>query len=401
MIIYSKNIYFPNQIKREGYLELGEGIIKSFSTEKPENKEIIDYTDYNIIPGFIDQHLHGWGTGSFGKDPSGTAVKTMKKQLPSVGVTSFLATSGAAPIEHLVEGIQTTGEILKNQKPGDGSTCLGVHLEGPFVNEKRKGMMAVEYFLDPSTDVMKTFLNAQVYPRTIKLMTMAPELPGSLDVIKLCKSEGVQINIGHSDALFEEIAKLKEFGLGGVTHMYSGMRGMHHRELGVAGAALHFDDLYCEFAKQTGWTVKPEAFSMAYKLKGPDRIIMTTDNGALALTDKERYHYTRKQTIIPNGDTITFRNDDGTEEVYDRTNYDEIKDLELSYIGSIQNLVKNIRPSVHDVIKMTSENCARYLNVSDKKGSLEIGKDADILVVDNDYNLKATYCMGILSYEEK
>ena len=88
------------------------------------------------------------------------------------------------------------------------------------------------------------------------------------------------------------------------------------------------------------------------------------------------------------------RNDDGSEIVYDRTNYDEIKHLELGYIYSIQNLNKNIHPSVHEMIKMTSENSAKYLNVYDRKGSLEVGKDADILVIDKDYNLYATYCMG-------
>lgn len=400
MFVYSKNIYFPKQIKKSGYLEVKSGKIVGFHKELPEGETCVDYGVLNIIPGFIDQHLHGWGTGSYGKDTSGKAVLTMKKQLPSVGVTSFLATSGAAPLEELCKGIRTTSDIIKKQQAGDGATCLGVHLEGPFVNEKRKGMMAVEYFLDPTVQVMQQFISSQTMPNTIKLMTMAPELPGAIDVIKLCKSNGIQINIGHSDASFSEIAELKEYGLGGVTHMYSGMRGMHHRELGVVGAALYFEDLMCEFAKQTGWTVKPEAFALAYKIKGPDRIIMTTDNGALALTDKERYHYTRKQTLIPMENLILIRDDDGTEHIYDRTNYNDIKDLELSYIGSIRNLIRNIRPSFHDIIKMTAENCAKYLNVYDRKGSLEIGKDADFLVVDDNFNLKATYCMGTLCYEE-
>ena len=400
MLLYSKNIYFPNQIKREGYLELEDGIIKNFYKELPQGADYKDYSDYHVIPGFIDQHLHGWGTGSYNNDPSGKAVRTMEEQLPSVGVTSFLATSGATTLDDVYEGIKSTGEILNTQKPGDGATCLGVHLEGPFVNEKRAGMMNVSCFLEPTVEVMQSFIDAQVSPRTIKLMTMAPELEGSLPVIKLCKQEGVQINIGHSDATFEEIAELKEYGLGGVTHMFSGMRGFHHRELGVAGAALHFDDLYCEFAKQTGWTVKPEAFAMAYKLKGPDRIIMTTDNGALALAEKERYHYTRKETLIPNGDFITLRHDDGSEITYNRTNYEEIKDIELSYIGSIRNLIKNVRPSIHDIIKITASNCARYLGIEDRKGSIELGKDADLLVVDDHFNLKATYCMGVLSYME-
>lgn len=392
MYLYSKNIYFPNQIKREGYLKIEDGIITAFEknigTEKYE-----DYSDYAIIPGFIDQHLHGWGTGSFGNDKTPHGLMEMKKHLPSVGVTSFLATSGAEPIEDLIQGIKTSCEIMKTQK-NDGASLLGVHLEGPFVSAKQKGMMREEFFKEPSVELMQTFVDPQTVPNAIKLMTMAPELPGSKEVIQFCKAHGIQINIGHSHATFEEIANLKEYGLGGVTHMFSGMRGLHHRELGVAGTALYFDDLYCEFAKQTGMTVKPEAFQLAYRLKGPDRIIMTTDNTAMAQLTQERYHYIRKQTFIPDGKWFVIRNDDGTEQRYDRTDYEQVKHLELSYIESIQNLIKNVHPSVHEVIKMTSENCAKYLNVYDRKGSIEVGKDADLLIIDEDFNIHATYCMG-------
>ncbi|CAM4185874.1 N-acetylglucosamine-6-phosphate deacetylase [Erysipelothrix inopinata] len=392
MYLYSKNIYFPNQIKREGYLKIEEGVITGFVTNIG-SESFEDYENYLIIPGFIDQHLHGWGTGSFGNDKTHHGLLEMKKHLPSVGVTSFLATSGAEPIEDLIQGIKTSCEIMETQKD-DGASLLGVHLEGPFVSPKQKGMMREEFFRDPSVSLMETFVETQTVPNAIKLMTMAPELPGSKEVIKFCKANGIQINIGHSHATFEEIANLKEYGLGGVTHMFSGMRGFHHRELGVAGTALFFDDLYCEFAKQTGMTVKPEAFQIAYRLKGPDRIIMTTDNTAMAQLTQERYHYIRKQTFIPDGDWFVIRNDDGSEQRYDRTDYEQVKHLELSYIESIQNLIKNVHPSVHDVIKMTSENCAKYLNVYDRKGSIEVGKDADLLIIDEDFNIHATYCMG-------
>lgn len=181
--------------------------------------------------------------------------------------------------------------------------------------------------------------------------------------------------------------------------MFSGMSSFHHRELGVAGSVLYYDDLYCEFAKQTGITVKKEAFQLAYRLKGPDRIIMTTDNAGIAQLENERYHYIRKQTFIPDGDKFIIRNDDGSEKVYNRTDYEEIKDLELSYIKSVQNLIENVNPSVFDIIKMTSENSAKYLGIYDRKGSLEIGKDADILVLSKDFDLKATYCMGRKCFE--
>ena len=121
---------------------------------------------------------------------------------------------------------------------------------------------------------------------------------------------------------------------------------------------------------------------------------MTTDCGGLALSKKEKYHYVRKQTFIPAGNYLIIRNDDGTEEKVDIREYKNVRNLELSYIRSIQNLIDNVHPSVHEILKITAENPARYIGVDDRKGSLEAGKDADLLVVDKDFNLLVTYCMG-------
>lgn len=393
MILYSKNIYFPNQIKRAGYLEIEDGKIKGYH-KTYDGTDFIDYEDKLLIPGFIDQHLHGWGTGSFTNDLTPHGLLEMKKHLPSVGVTSFLATSGAEPIGDLKKRITMANEVM-NEQGSNGSEVLGIHLEGPFVGLEFKGMMDEKSFLDPDIDIMQELLDAQTISGSIKLMTMAPELKGSKELLQFCKKHGVQINIGHSGASFETISELKEYGIGGVTHMFSGMRGLHHRELGVAGSAMYYEDLYCEFAKQTGMTVRPEAFALVYRLKGANGIILTTDNTAMAQLTQERYHYIRKQTFIPDGDDFVIRNDDGTEVRYDRTNYEEVKDLELSYLKSVQNMIKNVCPTVHEVIKMTSENSAKHIGVFDRKGSLEVGKDADILVVDEKFNLHATYCLGI------
>ncbi len=391
--IKSNHIYLPNQIKKSGYLQIDNGKICALVQQVENGAHIEDHTDDLIIPGFIDQHIHGWGTGSFNHDKSIHSINEMRKNLPYEGVTSFLATSGAEPIEDLIEGIKNASEVMSLQ--GDeGATLLGVHLEGPFINKEFKGMQREECCIDPDMQIMQQFMDAQKMPHVIKLMTIAPELPNAKELIQFCKANQIQLNIGHSAASFECIRDLKEYGLGGVTHMFSGMRGLHHRELGVAGAAMYFDDLNCEFAKQTGMTVKPEAFALVWKLKNKDKIIMTTDCGGMALIKKEKYHYVRKQTFIPDGDYLIIKNDDGTMQRIDRREYKNVRDLELSYIRSIQNLIANVHPSVHEILKITSENPARYLGVNNRKGSLEVGKDADILAVNKDFEIQATYCLG-------
>lgn len=393
MYFKCNKIYFPNQIIKSGYIEVNGTKFGDVVQEIPSNESYIDYTDYAMIPGFIDQHIHGWGTGSFANDKSVKSINEMKKYLPYTGVTSFLATSGAEPIEDLIEGIKNVSYVVENQKD-DGATCLGVHLEGPFINKEFKGMQREDCCIDPDMEIMKGFIEAQSQDHIIKLMTIAPELPHALEVIQYCHKNQIQLNIGHSSATFECIKNLKEYGLGGVTHMFSGMKGLHHRELGVAGSAMYFDDLTCEFAKQTGMTVKPEAFSIVWKLKSKDKIIMTTDCGGTAQSTKEKYHYIRKQTFIPDGEYLLVRNDDGTEFRIRRDSYEDVKDFELSYIKSIQNLIKNVHQSMHEILKITAENPAKYIHVYDQKGSLEKGKDADFLVVNKDFELIATYCMG-------
>ena len=294
MYIKCDKIYFPNQIIKSGYLTIKDGKVGEVVKEIPNSEEYIDYTGYSIIPGFIDQHLHGWGTGSFGNDKSVHSINEMKKNLPYEGVTSFLATSGAEPIDDLVEGVKNASYVVDNQKD-DGATLLGVHLEGPFINKEFKGMQREECCINPDMEIMKRFMNAQSHEHIIKLMTIAPELPGSLELIKFCKANNIQLNIGHSAATFDCIKELKEYGLGGVTHMFSGMKGFHHRELGVAGAAMYFDDLNCEFAKQTGMTVKPEAFEIIWKLKDKNKIIMTTDCGGMALAKRKNITISEKK----------------------------------------------------------------------------------------------------------
>ena len=154
MYIKCEHIYFPNQIIKSGYLKIEGNKVGDVVKNIPDDEEYIDYSDYNIIPGFIDQHIHGWGTGSFNNDTSVHSINEMKKNLPFEGVTSFLATSVAEPIEDIIEGIKNASYVVDHQE-NDGATLLGVHLEGPFINKEFKGMQREECCIDPDLDIMK------------------------------------------------------------------------------------------------------------------------------------------------------------------------------------------------------------------------------------------------------
>lgn len=391
MYLFSNNIFLPDR-KFSGYLKIESGKIADIVEKIANNEEYIDYSDYYILPGYIDIHVHGWGCGSYWLENTPESIIQMAKDLPKCGVTSFLPTTCAASKDETRRYILSANEVYGTKI--SGAEMLGIHMEGPFINADFGGMMDKECCMDPDLSFMKELYEIQKDKTMIKLMTLAPELPNSKDLICYLNDHNIQCNIGHSGATFDCITSLKGYGLNGVTHMFSGMKGLHHRELGVVGSAMYYNDLICEFAKQTGLTVKHEAFDIVYRLKGSDKIYLTTDCAGIAKVKEPHYHYVRKETFIPEGDKLRVRNDDGSEYFIDPTNYDQVKDLELSFDKSIQNLIKHTFVTPFDIMKMSSINPAKHIGVYDRKGSLEIGKDADIIVTNSKYELINTYCLG-------
>ncbi len=390
MQLYSEHIFLNDHIE-SGYLTWENG--KILGIQKTSNQDFMDYKDLYVFPGYIDNHIHGWACGSFWHEKTADSIYRMKEHLPKTGVTSFLATSGADSKNDVSESVYEAYKVYKNQKIG--SQMLGVHLEGPFINKKYKGMQKEECCIDPDLDFMEDLVSIQGKDHLIRLMTLAPELKGAKELITFCKNHQIQCSIGHSDASFETIKELKQYGLSGVTHMFSGMKGMHHRELGVAGSALYYDDLYCEFAKQTGMTVSHEAFDIVYRIKKSDHIILTTDCVGYARVKEPFHHYIRKETFIPNEEGLLIVKEDGTEILIDPNDYEQVKHLEMGYSESVVSLSKNSKVSPFDMIKMTSWNPAVYIGVSNQKGALYPGYDADIIACKPNYELVHTFCLGI------
>lgn len=393
MVLYCENIYTPEGFQR-GYLRIEAGKIVGIDSQVDGQETVVDYRDYIIIPGFIDIHLHGWATGSFWYEGTRESLQRMSRSLVRAGVTSYLATSGTEGVETIKRALTEGKAALEAWHPELGAQMLGFHLEGPFINKEFRGMQKEAHCLDPSIPIMEEFLTT-AGPENVKLVTLAPELPGAEELIQFLNQRGIQISVGHSAAEFEDIQRLKELGLGGFTHTFSGMRGFHHRRLGVVGAAMYFEDMYAEFSKQTGMTVRPEAFAIMYRLKGPQKIILTTDCTGLAHVTEPFYHYIRKCTFIPDGDYVKLVYDDGKEERIHKWDEEKVEELELGFIGSVKNVVHNVHASIKDIVKMAAENPAKYIGVDDFKGSIEKGKDADLLIIDDQWNLLDVYVQGI------
>ncbi len=398
MVLYSKNIVLEDGV-REGFLELADGRIQAIheTWEGP----FADYADQVIFPGFIDIHIHGWATGSFWFEKTAEATLEMCRTLPYAGVTSFLATSGADTIPEIkqcIDAADTAWEKSEGEgapEPGAcGAELLGVHLEGPFINPKYKGMQREECCIEPSLSVMEELYGSFRHKQLCRHMTIAVERNGAREVLGFCREHGIQTAIGHSAATFAEITAIKDAGIGGVTHTFSGMRGFHHRELGVAGSALYYDDLMCEFAKQTGLTVSHEAFDIAYRIKGSDRIILTTDCSGLAQTQTEFDHYIRQMKFVKDGDRLRIDHYDGRQEWIDPHDYEAVRHMEMSYAESVQNMAAHTKVDWLDIMKMTSLNPAKYIHVDDRKGKIAPGMDADLTIMDQELNLVSVFCRG-------
>lgn len=394
LTIYSKNIVLPDKII-EGFIIINHGKIKEITSSWED--DFIDYGDNIVLPGFIDQHTHGWGRGSFLYENNEESLRMMIEDQAKEGVTGFLATTFTDSLENIHQSINAANEVLKNHNKG--TKLLGLHIEGPFINKKYKGAQKEEYCLDPDVDVMKGFIEKCEDPHLIKLITIAPELPNAKKLIEFCRQNGIQVSAGHTGATFEEILEAKKWGVSGVTHMYSAMTGLHHRNPGVVGAALFNQDLYCEFAKQTGITVRHEVFNLTYQVKTSDRIIMTTDCLGNGKQKEPYYHARRNVHFIPHGNQLIERFADGTEKIYDLTDYNSIREIELSYIDSIKNMLDHTKMSWLDVSKITSTNSAKYLGLDEYKGSIDVGKDADFTIITKDVNLVATIVEGEIVYD--
>ena len=352
-----------------------------------------DYSGLMLIPGFIDIHVHGWGRGSYIFQGTASSIGRMAEDLPRAGVTAFLASSGAAAPEFIEQSMQAAAEYIASTHPAGGAECLGIHFEGPFLNIEQCGMQNPEYIVSPDIGLFEHY--QQLANNSIRLVTLAPELPGGLELVKHLRANAVTVSAGHTAATFDEMALAVACGVQSFTHTFSGMRGLHHREPGVVGAALYFDQCYCEVAKQTGMTVRPEVFTILYRIKTADKIIHSTDCvGYGDMQDGAVFkHYLRQAEFSVEGTELVMKTAGKTER-YNRLDYNVVKDIELSYIQSVRNIIANVHPSVPDVIKMTAENPAKLIGVFDRKGSITVGKDADLLVVNTAFELQAVFCNG-------
>ncbi|WP_310199631.1 N-acetylglucosamine-6-phosphate deacetylase [Neobacillus niacini] len=387
LMVHGKAI-LENEVAESIYIFIENGKIKELGPinnlpSHLSNVEKIDIpTNQNVVPGFIDVHIHG-AAGADTMDATIDALETIAKTLPAEGTTSFLATTITQKHENIENALRNAAGYLKSHNTSGKADILGVHLEGPFINAKRAGAQPMEYIVTPDIELFKQW--QELAEGNIKLVTVAPEVENGTNFISYLHENNVIASIGHSDAIYEEMEKAVQAGAKQVTHLFNGMRGIHHREPGVAGSALLFKELMVELIAD-GIHVVPEVMKLVINAKGTEGMILITDAMRAKCLKNGIYDLGGQDVSVADGKALLA---DGT-----------LAGSILKMNDSLKNILEAADLSLSEAVQMASVNPAKQLNVYDRKGSISLGKDADLTILTNDYQVEMTFCRGELAFKK-
>lgn len=375
--ILIRNIRIPN---REQCVTIGiDGDkIRAIEEQIEGNGDtlVIDGSNLIGLPGFIDVHIHGANLADF-MDGEVQAVKRIAHYLPKEGTTSFLATTITQSSDSIMGAIDAAKTYIQSNEADKGAQILGFHLEGPFINEQLAGAQPREYICKPSISKLEQWFGDQL--SRLKIITLAPEMDTNNDVIRHVVSKGVIASAGHTNATYVNIREAMNAGLTHLTHYCNAMSGLHHREIGVVGAAILEKELYCEVIAD-GIHLADEMMQLIYKTIGSERILLITDSiRAKGMGDGE--YQLGGQLVHVVGHEA--RLEDGT-----------LAGSVLRMNDALKIMQRVTGATLEELAQMSSTNAAQRLGIAHRKGSIEAGMDADIVLLDENWQVKYTIIAG-------
>lgn len=340
--------------------------------------DVRDVSGCYVLPGFIDTHIHGaYGTRISDQEPD---LEAMCQFEATQGVTGLAITTAASAFPDLLRQLKCAAEVAENGVE-KGTKILGIHGEGPFISKNRKGAMNGDNIIAPDIEKLNEMIKTS--KGLLKIMTVAPENEGASELIRYAVRQGITVSLGHTVANYDETLAGIEAGATQLTHTFNAMVGLNHREPGVLGAGLTNSDIVCEMICDYVH-LHPAIVQMIYKLKGADKVNIISDSGHAAGMNVTEF------TV----DGLTRYVKDGVVRLADGTIAGSAKTM----LNGVRNLLKSGIP-IEEVSKMASLNPAKSLKMDDVTGSLAPGKAADIVVLDNEYNVVCTYIDGVCVYD--
>lgn len=376
MIIQSKKVWIADQFT-PAQLELEDGIIKEIY---PYNEKEVtkDYGDLRILPGFIDIHCHGaYGFDTNDANPEG--LRKWAKGIVDEGVTSFLATTLTQSEEVLTNAVSNVAKVV--EEGYEGAEILGIHFEGPYLNKAHKGAQPEEYCVKPNIEQFKRYQKAA--HGLIKYITMAVENDEDYALTKYCSQNNVVVSIGHSNATYEQAVQAYAHGARSMTHVYNAMTPFTHRANGLVGGALRIRNMYGEIICDGNHSTLA-ALNNFFTSKGPDYSIMITDSlMCKGFPVSTKFDFGGQEVVIY---------PDGSAHLVEAGN---LAGSTLNVNKGLKILIEDALVPVNYAINACTSNPARCLHVDDRKGTIGVGYDADLVVLDRDYEVVQTYCKGV------
>ncbi len=383
--VYKGSVVLTDQIVEQGVVAVEHGRIIYAGAEGGYSyggdEQLRDYSGCWIMPGLIDIHVHG-SNGCDVMDGTREALQTISKSLCRYGVTGFLATTMAAPLTE-VERVTAAVAALMAEGVELDAQLLGVHLEGPWLNPRMKGAQSEEHICNPGEQQVEAVLH--MCGEHLRVVTIAPELPGALAAIRRLSSQGIVCSIGHTDATAEQVEAAIAHGATHCTHLFNAMRGLHHREPGVVGTALVKRQLSCDMIADLVH-VHPHAVELAYHSKGRERLFLISD-GMRAVGMSDGSYELGGQTVNVVG--CIARLSDGT-----------LAGSTLTLNQAVRNMVETLGISVSDAVYMAATGPAEKIGWGSQKGSLDAGKDADLVIMAKDFTVLLTVVQGRVVFRE-
>ncbi|MBR3126642.1 MAG: N-acetylglucosamine-6-phosphate deacetylase [Solobacterium sp.] len=337
-----------------------------------------DFGNCMILPGFIDIHCHG-GYGYDSNDAKADGLRKWAAELPKEGVTAFMPTVMTDESGRISKALRSIAETKRRMDKG--AAILGIHLEGPYLNPEYAGAQPPEYITSP--DIPQFRLWQRTADNLIRIITLAPENDIDYTFTRFCAHNNVLVSIGHSGATYQKVVNAHSNGAVCITHTFNAQSGLHHRENGVAGAALLLDDMYCEIIPD-GHHVAPEVLQLFFRCKGNDHAIVVSDS----LRGKgagigEHFLFAGNPCIIET---------DGSARV---ANTGRLAGSTLKINEGLRHLIRECGIDPAAAINACTINPARMLQIDGTTGRIRTGYNADLTVLDDDYQVVQTYCRGL------
>lgn len=379
LLIINARIIIPTAVIERGWLLSRDGRIAGIGAGDAPDFEVVEIVDAAgkiLLPGFIDVHVHG-AVGGEAMDGNADSLRAMARFYASHGVSGFYPSTWTAPDSQITTALEIIAELTGPQP--DGATILGSHLEGPYINVEKKGAQRAQDVRRADHAEALKYLDVG----TIRLLALAPEFSENHWLIRECVRRGITVSMAHTNATYQQVADAVTLGLSHATHTFNAMPALNHREPGALGAVMALDSIYAELIADN-IHVHPAVMKVLYAAKGPDRLILITDSvRAAGLADGE-YYIDDRTVIVKDG---SVRLPDGT-----------LAGSMLTMDKALYNFMHATGEPLERIWQTSSLNAARSLGISNQKGSLEVGKDTDLVLIDADVNVYLTVAEGRVVY---